>query len=131
MTLRWIASLVALFPAVALAAGQSTTPGRGAWSGVIVYNSCNADEAFNESPECFRAARGAKLSLYDDTNRVIYQLLPQEIASGHLGDGHCWRNTRRRHHPHPIPGADVRWPRSRPEGSLRFRSAISRAGYKP
>src|SRR6516225_1528288 len=58
----------------------------GAWSGTIVYSSCNADEAFNESPECFRAAPGAKLSLYDDTNRVMYSLAPQEPAAAHWGD---------------------------------------------
>lgn len=56
-----------------------------AWSGIIVYSSCNADEAFNESPECFKSAPGAKLALYDDTNRVMYSLEPQEPAAGHLG----------------------------------------------
>lgn len=57
-----------------------------AWSGIIVYSSCNADEAFNESPECFKSAPGAKLALYDDTNRVMYTLEPQEPATGHLGE---------------------------------------------
>jgi hypothetical protein len=56
------------------------------WSGTIVYSSCNADEAFNESPECLRDAPGAKLALYDDTNRVMYNLEPQEKIAGHLGD---------------------------------------------
>lgn len=65
----------------------------GAWSGTIVYSSCNADEAFNESPECFRAAPGAKLSLYDDTNRVMYGLAPQELAAAHLGDSVTVRGT--------------------------------------
>ncbi len=67
-------------------AQQAGTQNSGAWSGTIVYSSCNADEAFNESPECFRAAPGAKLSLYDDTNRVMYGLEPQEPAAAHLGD---------------------------------------------
>ena len=57
-----------------------------AWSGVIVYSSCNADEAFNESPECFKNAPGAMLALYDDTNRVMYSLEPQEKVAGHLGE---------------------------------------------
>ena len=57
-----------------------------AWSGVIVYSSCNADEAFNESPECFKNAPGATLALYDDTNRVMYSLEPQEKIAGHLGE---------------------------------------------
>ena len=65
----------------------------GAWSGTIVYSSCNADEAFNESPECFRAAPGAKLSLYDDTNRLMYSLVPQELAAAHLGDSVTVRGT--------------------------------------
>src|SRR5260370_14817946 len=65
---------------------QASAPNSGAWSGTIVYSSCNADEAFNESPECFRAAPGAKLSLYDDTNRVMYGLEPQERVTAHPGD---------------------------------------------
>ena len=72
---------------------QATTPASGAWSGTIVYSSCDADEAFAESPECFRAAPGAKLALYDDTNRVMYSLEPQEPAAGHLGDSVTVRGT--------------------------------------
>ena len=75
------------------AAQQSPTPNPGAWSGIVVYSSCNADEAFNESPECFRAASGAKLALYDDTNRVMYGLEPQAPAAGHLGDTVTVRGT--------------------------------------
>ena len=72
---------------------QGSTPNTGAWSGTIVYSSCNADEAFNESPECFRAAPGAKLSLYSDTNRVMYSLEPQGLAAGHVGDSVTVRGT--------------------------------------
>jgi len=64
---------------------QTVKPESGSWSGTIVYSSCNADEAFAESPECFKNAPGAKLALYDDTNRVMYSLDPQEPAAGHLG----------------------------------------------
>lgn len=67
-------------------ARQDSALHSGAWSGIIVYSSCNADEAFNESPECFRSAPGAKLSLYDDTNRVMYGLEPQQLIVGHLGN---------------------------------------------
>ena len=66
--------------------GARQTPKPAAWSGVILYSSCNADEAFNESPECFKAAPGATLALYDDTNRVMYSLQPQEPAASHLGE---------------------------------------------
>jgi len=79
-------------PSLALAQ-QAASPISGAWSGTIVYSSCNADEAFNESPECFRATPGAKLSLYDDTNRVMYSLEPQALATGHLGDSVTVRGT--------------------------------------
>ena len=65
-------------------AGQSATAGT--WSGVIVSSACNADEAFNESPECTRSVPDAKLSLYDDTNRVMYALEPQKSVAFHLGD---------------------------------------------
>jgi hypothetical protein len=51
-----------------------------------VSSSCNADEAFNESPECNKNVPGAKLSLYDDTTRVLYGLEPQETVTPHLGD---------------------------------------------
>jgi hypothetical protein len=57
-----------------------------AWSGVLVSSSCNADEAFAESPECTKDVPGAKLALYDDTNRVMYGLEPQEKVAAHLGD---------------------------------------------
>lgn len=76
-----------------VAAQQAAAPNSGAWSGTIVYSSCNADEAFNESPECLRAAPDAKLSLYDDTNRVMYRLAPQELAAAHLGDSVTVRGT--------------------------------------
>ena len=82
--LLFLAAFLLLAPLAA--AGQATAPNSGSWSGTIVYSSCNADEAFNESPECFRSAPGAKLSLYDDTDRVMYGLEPQERTVGHLGD---------------------------------------------
>ncbi len=77
-------------PAVA---EQATMPNSSSWSGTIVYSSCNADEAFNESPECFKAAPGAKLALYDDTTRVMYGLEPQGLAAGHLGHSVTVRGT--------------------------------------
>jgi hypothetical protein len=57
-----------------------------AWSGIIVSSACNADEAFNESPECFKQVPGAKLALYDDTTRVMYSLEPQKSVTADLGD---------------------------------------------
>jgi len=79
--------LVALFSMAAFAVdGQNGTTKPGAWSGTVVSSSCNADEAFNESSECMKDVPGAKLALYDDTNRVMYGLNPQESVTAHLGD---------------------------------------------
>ncbi len=66
--------------------GQSTPAKPRSWSGVLVSSSCNADEAFNESSECAKNVTGAKLSLYDDTSRVLYGLEPQASVTQHLGD---------------------------------------------
>jgi hypothetical protein len=93
MTKRFFVSLVALSTAALAARGQDGKSASSAWSGTIVYSSCNADEAFNESLECFKAAPGAKFSLYDDTNRVLYGLEPQEKVTGHLGDSVTVRGT--------------------------------------
>lgn len=68
------------------AAGQNTATKTGTWSGVLVTSACNADEAFNESPECFKNVPGAKIALYDDTNRLMYSLEPQDKVTGRLGD---------------------------------------------
>jgi len=73
----------AAFCMAQLAAAQAKT---GAWSGVLVTSACNADEAFNESPECFKSVPGAKIALYDDTNRLMYSLEPQDQVTGRLGD---------------------------------------------
>lgn len=84
---------VALFAVAGLAAGQNRTANSGAWSGTVVYSSCDADEAFAESAECTTQAPGAQLSLYDDTNRVMYELEPQAPVAGHLGDSVTVRGT--------------------------------------
>ena len=75
-----------LFLGASSISGQSAPAKPRSWSGTIFYSSCNADEAFAESRECLKAAPGAKLALYDDTNRVMYDLEPQSIAAGHLGE---------------------------------------------
>jgi hypothetical protein len=65
---------------------QTNTTKPAAWSGILVSSACNADEAFAESPECMKDVPGAKLALYDDTNRVMYSLEPQQSIAAHLGD---------------------------------------------
>src|ERR1700687_1823533 len=90
--------LAALFSIAALAvAGQNNARNSatksGSWSGILVSSSCNADEAFAESAECTKNVPGAKLALYDDTNRVMYGLVPQEKVAAHLGDTMTVRGT--------------------------------------
>lgn len=69
-----------------LVRGQGNAQKSGTWSGILVTSACNADEAFNESPECFKNVPGAQLTLYDDTNRLMYTLEPQKNVIGKLGD---------------------------------------------
>ena len=79
------AALLIWFP-LAVRAAQTSPDKTKTWSGTVVSRACNADEAFNESPECFKDVPGAKFALYDDTNRVMYDLSPQEKVTAHLGD---------------------------------------------
>jgi hypothetical protein len=91
---RFILSLVALFSMVPLRLeGQKKPAESGPWSGVLVSSACNADEAFNESPECTKDVPGAKQALYDDTTRVMYSLEPQSSVTAHLGDTVTVRGT--------------------------------------
>ena len=90
--------LAALFSMASLAVAGQNNPANSAtkppaWSGVLVSSSCNADEAFAESPECTKDVPGAKLALYDDTNRVMYGLEPQEKVAAHLGETVTVRGT--------------------------------------
>ena len=87
-------SAVAILSVASLVfAGQNNPPKTGAWSGVLVTSACNADEAFNESPECFKIVPGARIALYDDTNRLMYSLEPQDRVTAHLGDTVTVRGT--------------------------------------
>jgi hypothetical protein len=84
---RSFLSLVALCSIISLIVhGQNQPTNAGEWSGIVVSSACDADEAFNGSPECNEDVPGAKLALYDDTNRVMYSLEPQSQVTAHLGD---------------------------------------------
>src|SRR6266849_3440845 len=86
-TKRLLLYLVTLFSVVPLAlARQNNTTKSGAWSGTLVSSACNADEAFAEVPDCYKSVPGAKMALLDDTDRVMYELEPQESVTAHLGD---------------------------------------------
>jgi len=91
---RFSLCTVAFVCVVSLAlTGQSKATNYQSWSGILVSSSCNADEAFNESPECNKNVPAAKLSLYDDTTRVLYGLEPQQSITAHLGDTVTVRGT--------------------------------------
>ena len=86
ITKRLILCLAAFASVGPIAAEQNNITKSGSWSGTLVSSSCNADEAFGEIPDCTKNVPGAKLSLYDDTDRVMYGLEPQELVTAHLGD---------------------------------------------
>lgn len=90
---RILLCVISLFAVGGLAAGQAHTANSRAWSGTIVYSSCDADEAFAESAECTTQAPGAELSLYDDTNRVMYELEPQARVTARVGESVTVRGT--------------------------------------
>jgi hypothetical protein len=93
-TKRHSLHFLALFLTVTVSvAGQNHITKPGSWSGILISSACNADEAFAESPDCTKNIPGAKLALYDDTNRVIYGLEPQSTITAHLGDTVTVRGT--------------------------------------
>ena len=67
-------------------AGVQRVKNSAQWSGVIINGNCTADEAFAEAEKCTANVPGAKLVLYDDTTRQIFDLEPQANTAGHLGD---------------------------------------------
>jgi len=91
----YLAALFSITPFVVAGQNNSINSATksGSWSGILVSSSCNADEAFAESPECTKSVPGAKLALYDDTNRVMYGLEPQASVTAHLGDPMTVRGT--------------------------------------
>ncbi len=86
MTKACLVCGVALLFAVTLTLRGQNNPGNsGSWSGVIINSACSVDEAFAEAAKCTAtSAPGAKLVLYDDNVRQIYNLDPPATAS--LGD---------------------------------------------
>ena len=81
-----IFTLVILFASTLTEAGQESMTNSGSWSGVIINSGCTVDEAFAEAAKCTEKVPGAKLVLYDDTTRQIYDLEPQTQAQGNLGN---------------------------------------------
>jgi len=88
MSGRCILITVALFCCATLGpAWQKENVNPTSWSGVIINSGCTVDEAFAEAEKCIEnRGRGAKLSLYDDTIRQIYELDAQDQAARFFGD---------------------------------------------
>jgi len=87
ITKRYLILFLALaFGSNVAMAQQGSTANSGSWSGVIINSGCTVDEAFAEAAKCTDKLPGAKLVLYDDTIRQIYDLDPQTQAAGRLGD---------------------------------------------
>ena len=79
-------ALAFLFAANFVLGGQQVMATSGPWSGLIINSGCTADEAFAEAEKCTDNVPGARLVLYDDTTRQMFNLEPQTPAMGHLGD---------------------------------------------
>jgi ATP/ADP translocase len=58
-------------------AGQDSAAKSGTWSGVITNDMCGAKDA--------TAAKSAKYALYNDADKKVYILEPQDKADGHAG----------------------------------------------
>ena len=83
----WMNTVGFLIGASVTLVGQNNKASSGSWSGVVINGNCSADEAFAESAKCTeKRAPGEKLSLYDDTTRLVYDLDRQDQAADHLGD---------------------------------------------
>jgi hypothetical protein len=93
MTKFLLGSLLTFSFFAVTAMGQDKPSSSASWTGTLVSSACNADEAFNESPECTKNVPGAEVSLYDDTNRVMYSLEPQKVVAANLGDSVTVRGT--------------------------------------
>src|SRR5690348_3514842 len=87
MVRLWIVIAALCFTEWALAWQRENVSPK-SWSGVIINSGCTVDEAFAEADKCLeKRAPGAKVSLYDDTIRQIYDLDAQDQARSYFGEG--------------------------------------------
>src|SRR5271156_5272466 len=69
-------------------AGQDSAAKSGSWSGVITNDMCGARDASAAKAECTSKcvkSHGAKYALYDEADKKVYILEPQDKADGHAG----------------------------------------------
>jgi hypothetical protein len=84
LPIRFIGALLGIVICAAAWQGNVNTS---SWSGVIINFGCTADEAFAESDKCFeRSGSDARVALYDDTVRHVYDLDAQQEAAPYFGE---------------------------------------------
>ena len=69
-------------------AGQDSGAKNGSWSGVVTNDMCGAKDASSAKAECTSKcvkSHGAKYALYDEADKKVYILEPQDKADGHAG----------------------------------------------
>ena len=125
--------LALLFVSNFAMAQQGSPANSGSWSGTIINSGCTADEAFAEAAKCTDNLPGAKLVLYDDTIRQVYDLDPQTQAAGHLGDAVTVRGTLEGNtiHVASLEAPHFDWARRWTEGARIFCSRPVRPGTDP
>src|SRR5271156_4814876 len=67
-------------------AGQDSAAKSGSWSGVVTNDMCGAKDASAAKAECTSKcvkSHGAKYALYDEADKKVYILEPQDKADGH------------------------------------------------
>jgi hypothetical protein len=83
-----ICAVALMFVAGLTAATPKDDAKAGSWSGVIVDNMCGAKDATSDKSACTKkcvAEHGAKLALYNTADKKVYELEPQDKATGHEG----------------------------------------------
>ncbi|HXN30098.1 MAG TPA: DUF5818 domain-containing protein [Candidatus Acidoferrales bacterium] len=83
-----LAGFAVVFAVGLSVAGQDSAVKSGSWSGVITNDMCGAKDANASKAECTAKcvkSHGAKYALYDEADKKVYILEPQEKADGHAG----------------------------------------------
>jgi ATP/ADP translocase len=88
MAKRSMLAMVAVLFAVGISMARQDNAKPGSWSGVVTNNMCGAKDASAAKAECTTKcvkSHGAKYALYDEADKKVYILDPQDKAEGHAG----------------------------------------------
>jgi ATP/ADP translocase len=88
MAKRLMLATVAVLFAVGISMARQDNAKPGSWSGVVTNNMCGAKDASAAKAECTTKcvkSHGAKYALYDEADKKVYILDPQDKAEGHAG----------------------------------------------